>query len=272
MLPALIRIEARKLVKHPFLWLGLLGLVLFFTAYFAIRYALIASSVKEGLVNTRGLELDLQIGLALFSFVSILFHAAAASLICGADSLDRSIQMWLLRGVPRPLLLLARMIMVLGLGLLLSTAALVSILGLASGARMIFLGSVSLEQVNFAEILPAIFRIFWAAAPYLALTVLLAVAGRSPLVAAGGTLLFRMVFENLLAGAAYRFPGLARFLPMQMAAVLEFNTCTIDRAFKPLTLQGEFLTEPQAILMIGLLVTLMGGLSMLIFSRQDRGG
>lgn len=272
MLPSLIRIEAQKLVKHPFLWLGLAGLILFFAAYFAIRYALMSASVRDGLVNTHGLELDLQIGLGLFNFISILFYAAAAALICGNDSADRSIQMWLVRGVPRPLLLLARISMVLVFGLLLSAFAVGAILGLSAGARMVFLKGFTAENLNAAQIGPAILRIFWASVPYMALTVFLAVAGRSPLVAAGGTLIYRMVIETLLTGAAYRLPGLARFLPAQMAAVLEFNTITLDRTAAATALPGEFLTEPQTILTIGLLLVGFSGLSILVFSCQDRGG
>jgi hypothetical protein len=269
---SLLSIETRKLLKHPLLWLGLAGLIGFFALYFAARYATMSTAVHNGLVDTRGLELDLQIGIGLFSFLSILFYGATAALVSAYDFTDRGVQMWLVRGVPRPLLMLARLLVVLAFGFVLVTVAAGLSLGFGALMRSIFLGSYSAQNLNWTEIFPAILRVFWGATPYLALTILLAAISRSPLFAAGGVLVFRTVLENLLFRLADRFPYFTRLLPSQLAFVLEFYTYPIDRTAKAMHLGDTFLTEPQAALAIGVLLLLCGGLSVVIFSRQDWGG
>jgi hypothetical protein len=269
---SLLSIEARKLFKHPWLWLGLAGLIGFFGLYFAARYAMMSTAVRNGLVDTRGLELDLQIGIGLFSFLSILFYGATTALVSAYDFSDRGVQMWLVRGVPRPLLMLARLLVILAFGFILVMVAAAISLGFGALMRSIFLGNYSAHNLNWTEIFPAILRVFWDVTPYLTLTVLLASMSRSPLFAAGGILVFRTVLENLLFRLADRFPYLTRLLPSQLAFVLEFYTYSIDRTTKAMHLGDTFLTEPQAVLAIGILLLLFGGLSIIIFSRQDWGG
>lgn len=272
MLLRLLTIETRKLLKHPLLWLELAGLLGIFSLYFAARYAMMANSVRHGLINTRGLELDLQVGIGLFVFLSILFYAATAALVSAYDFPDRGVQVWLMRGVPRSTLVLARLITVLFFGFALVTVSFLSTLGIAALMRTLFLGSYSAHDLNWVQVFPAILRVFWGAVPYLALTVLFAVISRSPLFAAGGTLVFRSVVENLLQRLADRLPMLVRLFPSQLMFVLEFNTYKIDRGALPMTLSEQFLTEPQAALAITGLLLLFGGLAVVIFSRQDWGG
>jgi hypothetical protein len=231
-----------------------------------------ATSVRNGLVNTHGLELDLQIGLGLFSFLSILFYATTTALISAYDYPDRGIQIWLARGVPRSLLLLARLAVALLFGLLLVSFAVIIILGVSTLARIVFLGGYTAKDLAWAQVPPAILRLFWASLPYLALTVLFAVSSRSPLFAAGGALVFRTVLENLLAGLADRFPTLINLLPSRLGIVLQFNIYQLDRTAKAMTLDKHFLAEPQAILVIAALFIFMSGLSLLVFSHQDWGG
>jgi len=268
----LLSIEIRKLFKHPILWLEFASLVLIIAAYFAARYALMVTSVRNGLVNTHGLELDLQIGLGLFSFLSILFYATTTALISAYDFPERGIQIWLTRGVPRRLLMLARLAVTLLFGLLLVSFAVAVILGMAALARVVFLGGYTAKDLDWAQVLPAILRVFWASLPYQALTVLFGVSSRSPLFAAGGTLVFRTVLENLLVGLADRFPTLINLLPSRLGLILQINTYQLDRTAKAVTLDKHFLTEPQSVLAIGALFIFVSGISLVIFSRQDWGG
>jgi ABC-type transport system involved in multi-copper enzyme maturation permease subunit len=268
----LLDIETRKLLKHPLLWLEFAALLGIFSLYFAVRFALIASAVRQGLSDTRGLEFDLQIGLGLFSFLGILFQAATASLVCAGDYPDNNVQMWLARGVPRPLLVLARLFITLAFGFVLVVVAVFATLGQGALMRTIFLGGYSTQNLDWAQVLPAILRMYWATVPYLALSALLAAAGRSPLFAAGGALVFRTVLENLLLNLIDRFPRLIRLLPVLLAFVLEYNTWRVDRSAHALPLGDQFVTEPQAILAISALLLLCGGLSIFFFSRQDWGG
>jgi ABC-type transport system involved in multi-copper enzyme maturation permease subunit len=268
----LLSIETRKLLKHPLLWLEFTALLGIFCLYFAIRYAMMADSVRNGLVNTRGLELDLQVGIGLFVFLSILFYAATAALAGAYDFPDRGVQMWLVRGVPRSTLVVARLVLVLFFGFALVTVSFLVTLSVAALMRTVFLGSYSTQNLDWVQVVPAVLRIFWGAVPYLALTVLFAIVSRSPLFAAGGVLIFRTVIENLLQHLADRFPGLVRLLPAWLMFVLEFNTQHIDRTATPIALGEQFLTEPQATLAVAGLLLLFGSLAVIVFTRQDWGG
>lgn len=264
----MIIIELRKLGKHPFLWLELAGMGCLFAGYFALR----AYSVRTGMSDPRNLEVDLQAGLGLFAILSVLFMAATAAFISSFDFMDRGVQLWLVRGVPRPLLMLARLCVLLVTGLGLSAAALLLVLVSSVLARMIFGGSMSLDNLNGWQVLPSILRLFWASVPYLSLTFLLAIVSRSPVFATGGTVLFRFVVEYLLSGFSEQYPELVRFLPAQLSLSLQMNFSTLDRSAPPVTLGGMFLPEAQAALVIAAMLVLAGGLSVWIFSRQDWGG
>lgn len=268
----LLTIEFRKLLKHPAIWAQLGILTFIFAAYFIIRYAIIAEAVRNGLVDTKGLELDLQIGLALFGWFNILFYAATAAIISSYDYPDRSIQMWLMRGTPRPLLLMARVVMVLLFSLLLVTFIVVLILLIAIITRSAFLGGFTAENLDWLQIIPAILRIFAAAVPYLAITILFAFISRSPLFAVGGTLIYATVVENLLEGLSDNYPALIQFIPAHLAQLLQFNNYTLDRTARPVILGGAYLSEPQVILSISILLVVFSAFALVIFSRQDLGG
>jgi len=180
--------------------------------------------------------------------------------------------MWLTRGVPRSLLMLARLAIILLFGLLLVSFGVITILGMAAVTRTVFLGGYTTKNMDWAQVLPAILRVFWASLPYQAMTVLFAVISRSPLFAAGGTLVFRTVLENLLANLADRFPAMINLLPSRLGYVLQFNAYQLDRTAKAMSLDKQYLTEPQAMLVIGALFILMSSIALIIFSRQDWGG
>ncbi|MCL4271820.1 MAG: hypothetical protein KJZ72_19840 [Anaerolineales bacterium] len=268
----LLTIETRKLFKNPILWADLGILTIIFAAYFTVRYAIIAEAVRNGLGNTRGLELDLQVGLGLFGNFSVLFYAATAAIISADDYPDRSIQMWLTRGAPRALLLLTRVVIILVIGLFLTIFIIGMILALAMLMRTAFLGGFTAQNLNWVQLLPATLRIFAASIPYLALTVLLGVVSRSPLFAAGGTLVFATVVEKLLEGWSDNYPALIQFIPSHLSQLLLFNNYAIDRTARPMILGGAYLHESQVFITIGFFLLVFSALSLVIFSRQDLGG
>ncbi len=269
----LLDVEWRKLLKHPLLWLEFAGLIGILAMYFLMRYALIVSSARHGMVSeTRSLLLDLQDGFELFGFVSILFYAAAASLVASYDFPERGVQAWLVRGVPRALLIWARLAIVLLVGVLLVAVAAFAALGVSELAHVTLLGSRSAGDLDWAQFGAAILRITWGAVPYLALTLLLSVASRSPLFVAGGVVVFRTALENGLLHLADRFPDLVRFLPAQLALALQVHTYTMERAARAAVLDAPVLSEPQAILAIGVFLILFAAASAILFARQDWGG
>ncbi len=268
----LLDVEWRKLLRHPLLWLEFAALVVILAMYFIIRYALIVASARHWIAAApRGLALDLQDGLELFGFLSVLFYAASGSLIAAHDFPERGIQAWLARGVPRPLLTLVRLAIVLVVGFLLVALATVATLGLSALAHRIFLGSFSAGSLDWARLPGTILRITWGAAPYLGLTVLLAFASRSPLFAAGGVVLFRTALEYGLLHLAGLFPALTRFMPAQLELALQANTYIVGRSV-PEAASASLLSAPQAALAVGALLIVFAAVSAILFSRQDWGG
>jgi len=265
----LLNIEIRKTLKHPALWIGLGALVFLLSFIVFINHAQITGGYEPAV---GGLEQDLLKGLAFFNWIGIIVYAVTASVITAFDYPDRSIQLWLMRGISRPILLLARLVVVLFFGLTIICLAVIAILGFAALSRSLFFGAVDASNLNFSALLPAILRLFWSSVPYLALTVLFGVVSRSPLFAAGGTIVYGTVFEFLAARLSHRFPTLIRYLPASLAQVLQTYNILLDHTAPPLPLDAGIMPEMRAILVIGMISIVLGVVSLHIFSHQDLGG
>lgn len=265
----LLTIETRKTLKHPALWLGLGALLFLLTMFIWIDHAQIARGYEEA---TGGIERDLLTGLAFFNWMGVLVYAVTASVIAAFDYPDRSIQLWLNRGVPRTTLLFARSITILFFGLLMIIFTVAALLGLGALSRTLFFGAVDASNLNLSALPLAILRVFWGSVPYLALTVLFAVVSRSPLFAAGGTIVYGSVLEILALQAGNRFPTLVRYLPGSLTRVLQTFNENLDRATAPLPMDAAIMPEARAILLIGILFIAISITSFAIFSRQDLGG
>jgi ABC-type transport system involved in multi-copper enzyme maturation permease subunit len=265
----LLTIETRKTLKHPALWLGLAALVFLLGMFTLIEHLQIANGYQE---STGGLEKDLLTGLAFFNWMGVLVYAVTASVIAAFDYPDRSIQLWLNRGVSRTTLLFARSITILFFGLLMVCFAVAALLGLGALSRTLFFGTVDASNLNLSALPLAILRVFWGSVPYLAMTVLFAIISRSPLFAAGGTIVYGSVLEILALQAGNRFPTLVRYLPGSLTRALQTFNETLDRAAPPLPLDAAIMPEMRAILLIGILFIAISAASFVIFSRQDLGG
>lgn len=265
----LLTIETRKTLKHPALWIGLGALVFLLAMFIWIDHAQIARGYQEA---TGGLEQDLLNGLAFFNWIGVLVYAVTASVIAAFDYPDRSIQLWLNRGVSRTTLLFARSITILFFGLLMVCFTVVALLGLGGLSRLLFFGTVDTSNLNLSVLPLVILRVFWGSIPYLALTVLFAVVSRSPLFSAGGTIVYGSLFEMLAMQLSDRFPTLIRYLPASLTSVLQTFNTTLDRAAAPLPVDAAIMPEMRAVILIGLLFIAINTASFVIFSRQDLGG
>ncbi len=251
----LLNIECRKLIKHPLAWLELAGIPAILALYFSARYLTTGALAKEAFAGAPGWEADLRGGLELFRIAGILFYASAAGFIAAYDLPERSIQVWLARGIPRPALLIARLVLVLSVGFLMAAFAALASMGEGALARALFLGGYGAANPNWAKVFPSVLQLFWGAAPYLGLTLLLAIGSRSPLFGAGGAIVFRTVVENILMGLGDRFPTVIRYLPAQLDLALQAKG-----------------SASEAAALIGVLLIFFTGLSLVVFSRQDWGG
>jgi hypothetical protein len=265
-------IEARKLFKHPVLWLefaGLLGIVGF---YFAARAFLILRSPHAAASSAWAMTSDLQGGLQLYRLVGVVFYASITAFVAGADLPERGVQVWLARGVPRSVLLLARTSLVLLLSFLLVAILVCASLGGGALTDRLMLGPKAALSADWMQLAAATLYVFWGTVPYLGLAILLSFVSRSPLFGAAGTLVFQTVLEGGLLRLAGRFPNLIRFLPAQLALVLEASVYGPDRAAKAISAGAPLLTGPQAALAIGALLLCSVALTLVIFRLQDWGG
>ena len=79
-------------------------------------------------------------GLIFYNWIGILVYAIIGAVIAAFDYPDRSIQIYLNRGVPRSTLLSARLVSILFFGLLLSGFTLAALLGLGYLSRLVYFG------------------------------------------------------------------------------------------------------------------------------------
>lgn len=265
----LLAIETRKTLKHPALWIGLGALIFLLAIFMLTNHVQIAGGYESA---NGGLEQDLLKGLTFFNWIGVLVYAVTASVIAAFDYPDRSLQLWLTSGASRPILLFARLIIILFFGLLMICFTVAAILGLGAISRILFFGTVDASNLNLPALLPVILRVFWGAVPYLALTVLFAVVSRSPLFAAGGTIVYGSVLEFFAARLSDRFPTLVRYLPASLSQVLQTHNTILDRAAPPLPQDAAIMPEPRAIILISIIFIILSITSLVIFSRQDLGG
>lgn len=264
----LFAIETRKTFKNPGLWIGLAGVIFLLACATLFRHAPILNGYAD---SSGGLEKDLLSGLAFFNQIGILAYAILSAGIAAFDYVDRSLYLWLTRGVTRLTLLAARVTAILFFGLLLVCVSVIAVVGLSALSRGLFFGTVDTFNFNPAALLPAALRLFWSSLPYLALTVLLAILSRSPFFAAGGTILYGSVVEPLAPSLGDRFPWLIRYMPASLSQVLQNGVLALDHNALPIS-PDAIMTQGQTIFVIGITFLLLSIASFVIFSRQDLGG
>jgi hypothetical protein len=262
-------IETRKTYKYPALWIGLLALFLLLGMFILVSHLQITRGVRA---DRGGIEKDLLSGLAFYNWIGILVYAVIGAVIAAYDYPDRSIQLWLGRGTGRPLLLCARLAVILFFGLLITIFAVTSLLLLGALSRFLLFGSVETSNLNLSALLPVILRLFWSALPYLALALLLGVVSRSPLVAAAGTIVYGCVFEMLALQAGGRFPAIVRYLPTSLSKALQASNTALDRTTAVVPLNATLMPDTQALLWIGVIFIALSTAALIIFLRQDLGG
>jgi hypothetical protein len=262
-------IETRKTYRHPALWIGLLALFLLLGMFILVSHLQIARGVRAA---QGGIAKDLLSGLAFYNWIGILVYAVIGAVIAAYDYPDRSIQLWLGRGVGRPGLLGARLTAILFFGLLITCFTVISIVVLGVISRFFLFGSVETSNLNLSALPPVILRLFWSALPYLTLALLLGVVSRSPLAAAAGTIVYGCVFEMLALQAGGRFQAIVRYLPASLSRALQASNAALDRTATSIPLNATLMPGTQATLWIGVIFLALSTAALIIFLRQDLGG
>jgi ABC-type transport system involved in multi-copper enzyme maturation permease subunit len=203
-------------------------------------------------------------------FLLIIFVGA----VTASEYTWRTLQMWLSRGVPRPLLLGAKFISLCLPILLVVTGAMVAGGAISAIFSLLINGTLYLEQVSFWQLGLDIFRTAYTLLPYTGSTFLLAVATRSAVVAIGGCTAYGLIIETILPETLLLFPGrfgeIAKFLPASlMQSVLSAN-------WTPPALMDEvlpgLLTPIQAAVGIANCTLSLFRMALWLFKRQDFSG
>ena len=264
-----LQIEIQKTRRNPAFWLGLGTLTLLLGIFTLANHFQTSQSSTPVPAN---LAQDLLYGISNLNFLGVLVYAVSAAVIVAFDYPDRSLQLWLTRGIPRAQLLIARLVTILIFGLLLVTLMVLLTLGFVVFAQWIFFGKVVTENLSWGILPVTILRLFWSALPYLSLTLLCAVISRSPLIAAVSTIIYGTVLENLLLRLGDNYPRILQYLPAQLVQIVQFNNYTLDRSAPLIAFPANTMTPLHAALVIGLISIILSGIALVIFSRQDLGG
>jgi ABC-type transport system involved in multi-copper enzyme maturation permease subunit len=183
----------------------------------------------------------------------------------------RTLHLWLARGVPRPLLVVAKLTALLLAALLIVLTA----LGTGSAVTAIISsqinGSLHLEQLDLPHLFFSILRTTFTLLPYGSLAFLLAVASRSAVVAISGGLAYTLLLESLIMQVigllGERLSQIVNYLPGSLANnLLTLNNATLATGSSTdLGLITPFLAS----IGIGVWTLLFLDLSLWIFQRQD---
>lgn len=275
-------IENTKNMKRKLLWVELtLFILLIIVAYSFIYYSFLSSPARIALPTAERADLTQLVtwpdsltkllnivgGSGLGPLLIIIFIGA----VTAQEYTWRTFHLWLSRGIPRPLLLVAKF-----------TALLVPILAivlttLITGAVMTAIfsfminGTLNADQVNLTQLLLSVARTIFTLLPYAGLTFFLAVASRSTVVAIGGSLAYALLFEDILMqvlGLLGETMGrLSQFLPAALAnRLMLINHTTIGiESTQPMGSMTPLVTSLGIIAWIVFFL----GMSLIIFQRQD---
>lgn len=201
-----------------------------------------------------------------------MVYAVTASVISAFDYPDRSIQLWLTRGVPRSMLLLSRLIVTLFFVLILVCFAVFAI-----PVYRFALAPRILRQCGCIQSQPERFPVRYSSCVLECAALSRAdgfVRGHQPLAALRGRWDDRLWYraQTRATNLSNRFPTLIRYLPSSLSQVLQINNFALDLSAPVLPQDAAIMPEARAVLLIGIIFIILSTISLAIFSRQDLGG
>lgn len=277
-----LAIENTKNMKRKLLWVELaLFVLLIIIAYSFIYYSFLSSPARIVLPTAERAELmqlvtwpdsltkllNIVGGSGLGPLLIIIFIGA----VTAQEYTWRTFHLWLSRGTPRPVLMVAKFTSLLVPILVIVLTTLITGAVITAIFSFMINGTLNADQVNLAQLLLSVARTMFTLIPYAGLTFFLAVASRSTVVAIGGSLAYALLFEDILMqvlGLLGETMGqLSQFLPASLAnRLMLINHTTIGvESIQPI---GS-LTPLVASLGIIAWTVFFLGLSLIIFQRQD---
>jgi ABC-type transport system involved in multi-copper enzyme maturation permease subunit len=202
----------------------------------------------------------------------VLLTIVVVGVVTAREYSWRTWQLWLGRGISRPALVAAKLLVALVPAAIIALGCLVTIGGLSAAFSLADHGSVDVAGVDPLQLALSFGRTLYAMLPYAALAFLLAVVSRSAVFAVAGGLGFVLVVESALRDVLPLLGGgpLARvtqYLPAGLSAALNAQ----DAALAHLApVSGPLQPDPGvAALAIAGYTLVLCGLALVAFSRQD---
>jgi ABC-type transport system involved in multi-copper enzyme maturation permease subunit len=275
-------IENTKNMKRKLLWVELaVFILLMIVAYCFIYFSFLSSPARIAIPTAERANLAQMVtwpgsltgllhtvgGSGLGPLMIIIFIGA----VTAQEYTWRTFHLWLSRGTPRPLLLVAKFTALLVPILVIILTTLISGAVLTAIFSFMINGTLNINQVNLPLLLVGVARTVFTLLPYAGLTFFLAVASRSTVVAVGVSLAYALLFENILMqvmGLLGETMGrLSQFLPAALAnRLMLINQTAIGvENIQPI---GS-LTPLVALLGTIAWIAFFLGLSLVIFQRQD---
>ncbi len=281
MFARMVQIENTKLFKSRLFWVELAILaglvVLLFGGMFALSQVLPDEALEAQVAAAMywPASLNTAMGLASSGGLGGLLIMVLASVLVAHGYSHRTFSLWLGRGMPRPVVLLAQFaVLALAAALLVATATVVG--GLVSvlitlGAE----GSLTFDAVNYVQLGLSILRTTFTLLPYVAMTMLFAVLTRSAAgtlgLSVGYALLIESVLTQVLLFAGETGRAVVKFVPATLAAsVNSLNNSTLVTV----TVNGQapqipMLDPVPAAIGLALYTLVFLGLAVWQFRRQD---
>lgn len=273
--------EQVKLFKRNILWIEMGLLALAVAALYLTGFAILMAGssgelppevIENGLTWPAGLTgaLSFAAGPNLGGILMIVLVGAAVA----QEYTWGTLQLWLSRGIPRPLFMGVKFAsLLLPAALIVLTALFTG--GLISGAFSLhFLGTIPFSQVEWGQLGWSILVYTYSLLPYAALTFFLAVASRSTVVSIGGGLAYALLLEGIglqLIGALGGIWGeIGRFMPGGLArGMLSLNSGITVEVGGEAVESIEYLNPGTAAIAIAIYILIFVTGAILVFRRQD---
>ena len=276
----MVNVEHRKIFKRAILWIELALLALIVVGINAIFFAVLKggstgaeSGLEEYLTwpDSFSASLSVSAGPNLGGLLIIVLVGA----LVAQEYTWGTLQMWISRGVPRPLFLGAKFAAILLPAVLIIMVPLV-VGGLVSAVfSLLLLGGIPFAEVHWGQLGLEALLYTYSLLPYAALAFFLAVASRSTVVAIGGGLAYALLVEGIalqLIGSVLGgiWAQIGTYLPGGLAkGLLTLNSgLTVEVGDSP-GFVTPFLEPGPAALGIGIYIVVLVAASILIFRRQD---
>ncbi len=287
----MMQIEQGKLRKRTMLWVEAVIVVGIVISFFGALYAVqTTGDMDNGNIRVEGTEdIDVTEMMVWPAGATLGFSAIGAIgsflmiVMTGAFTAQEytwgSYQLWLSRGVPRPLVILAKFILMALVAFLFVLIAVILGGGISAMFSQVYLGTVPFDSINWPVWGQSILVMSYSLLPYIALALFLAIIGRSTTLAIGGALAYTLLLEPIIGQLAMllggRWQTAVRYLPGNLAqslGVVIEHTSAAAGDLSMMEVPESAVSVETAVIGLAIYIILFLGASLYVFQRQDLGG